>query len=90
MECHLRQLGLYPPNLDHCRSEVDQLSRVLVRLEGFKVDVNGKELPISVAAGWKAYESGNQILDLIEEADRKLYLNKKIVKKQGQDVLTSA
>jgi diguanylate cyclase (GGDEF)-like protein len=69
--------------------EVDQLSRVLVRLEGFKVDVNGKELPISVAAGWKAYESGNQILDLIEEADRKLYLNKKIVKKQKQDVLTS-
>ena len=34
--------------------EVEQLSRVLVRLEGFEVQVNGKTLPISVAAGWKA------------------------------------
>ena len=36
--------------------EVEQLSRVLVRLEGFEVQVNGKTLPISVAAGWKRYE----------------------------------
>jgi hypothetical protein len=36
--------------------EVEQLSRALVRLEGFAVQVNGKTLPISVAAGWKRYE----------------------------------
>jgi diguanylate cyclase (GGDEF)-like protein len=69
--------------------EVDQLSRVLVRLEGFKVDVNGKELPVSLAAGWKAYEPGNQMADLIEGADRKLYFNKGLAKKHEQNVLTS-
>jgi diguanylate cyclase (GGDEF)-like protein len=68
--------------------EVDQLSRVLVRLEGFKVDVNGKELLVSLAAGWKAYEPGNQMADLIEGADRKLYLHKGLVKHE-QNVLTS-
>ena len=33
--------------------EVEKLSRALVRLEVFEVPVNGKKLPVSVAAGWK-------------------------------------
>jgi GGDEF domain-containing protein len=32
--------------------EAEQLSRVLLRLEGFEVQVNGKTLPVSLAAGW--------------------------------------
>ena len=62
--------------------EVEQLSRVLLRLEGFEVQVNGKTLPVSVAAGWKAYEPGDRVEELIEAADRRLYYNKEIVKKR--------
>jgi diguanylate cyclase (GGDEF)-like protein len=69
--------------------EVDQLSRVLLRLDGFKVEVRGKELPVSLALGWKAYAPGDQMTELIEAADRNLYLNKRLVKKQ-EPVLTNA
>ena len=62
--------------------EVEQLSRVLVRLEGFEVQVNGKTLPVSVAAGWKAHEPGDRVEELIEAADRRLYYNMEIVKKR--------
>jgi len=62
--------------------EVEQLSRVLVRLEGFEVQVQGKTLPVSVAAGWKAHEPGDRVEELIEAADRRLYYNKEIVKKR--------
>ena len=70
--------------------EVEQLSRVLVRLEGFEVKVNGKTLPISVAAGWKAYEPGDRLEELIEAADRRLYYNKEIVKKREPAVVAKA
>ncbi len=69
--------------------EVDQLPHVLVRLEGFNVDVHGRELPVSLAIGWKAYRPGDQLADLIEGADRMLYLNKGSVKKQEHPALTS-
>lgn len=69
--------------------EVDQLSRVLLRLDGFKVEVRGKELPVSLALGWKAYAPGDQMTELVEGADRNLYLNKRLVKKQ-EPVLTNA
>jgi hypothetical protein len=58
--------------------EVEQLSRVLVRLDGFEVQVYGKNLPVSVAAGWKAYEPGDRVEELIEAADRRLYDNKEM------------
>ncbi len=67
--------------------EVEQLSRVLVRLEGFEVPVNGRKLAVSVAAGWKAYEPGDRIEELIEAADRRLYYNKEIVKKREPMIL---
>jgi diguanylate cyclase (GGDEF)-like protein len=70
--------------------EVEQLSRVLVRLEGFEVQLNGKCLPISVAAGWKAYEPGDRVEHLIEAADRRLHYNKEIVKKREPAVLSKA
>jgi PleD family two-component response regulator len=62
--------------------EVEQLSRVLVRLEGFEVQVQGKTLPVSVGTGRKAYEPGDRAEELIEAADRRLYDNKEIVKKR--------
>jgi diguanylate cyclase (GGDEF)-like protein len=67
--------------------EIEQLSRVLVRLEGFEVPLNGKKMKVSVAAGWKAYEPGDRMEELIEGADRRLYYNKEIVKKREPMIL---
>lgn len=60
--------------------ELDQLSRVLMRLDGFTVDIAGKTFPVSFAVGWKAYEPGDRIDELLEVADRNLYANKARVK----------
>jgi diguanylate cyclase (GGDEF)-like protein len=56
--------------------QMSQLSIVLARVEGFSVRVAGKDLPVSFSAGWRAYQHGDRIADLIEGADRKLYANK--------------
>lgn len=56
--------------------EVDQLSLVLNRLEGFGVDVNGKRMPVSFSVGSKAYELGDTFEGLIAAADQNLYSNK--------------
>lgn len=70
--------------------EEEQLSRVLVRLEGFSISLHGKEIPIAIATGWKAYEPGDRFEDLIEGADRRLYYNKEITKKRPPTVLIPA
>jgi hypothetical protein len=44
--------------------------------------VNGKTLPVSVAAGWKAYEPEDREEELIEAADRRLCYNKEVAKKR--------
>jgi diguanylate cyclase (GGDEF)-like protein len=62
--------------------EPAQLPTILARLEGFIVEVQGRELPVSLALGWKSYQAGDQMSDLIESADRMLYLNKETTKKQ--------
>lgn len=59
---------------------LSQLQRVLVRLEPFEVEAQGKRLPITFAAGWREYEYGDSATDLLKEADRQLYLNKAAVK----------
>jgi diguanylate cyclase (GGDEF)-like protein len=69
--------------------EVEQLSRVLVRLEGFEVQLDERKLSISLAAGWKAYEPGDLVEELIEAADRRLYYNKEIVKRREPIILAS-
>lgn len=56
--------------------EPDQLPTILARLEGFSAEVHGRELPVSLAIGWKCYQAGDQVPDLIEAADRMLYANK--------------
>jgi hypothetical protein len=63
-----------------CR--IAQLSHVLIRLDGLKVDFRGKELAISFAVGWRAYQRGDQVIDLIDGADQHLYANKHSLKSQ--------
>jgi diguanylate cyclase (GGDEF)-like protein len=61
--------------------EPAQLPTILSRLEDFEVVVQGRELPVSLAIGWKSFEHGDQLADLIESADRMLYSNKGATKK---------
>ncbi len=60
--------------------EVEQLSVVLKRLEGFAVEVHGKTLPVSFSLGWKAFEPGDTLEGLIEKADQDLYSRKAAAK----------
>jgi diguanylate cyclase (GGDEF)-like protein len=62
--------------------EPAQLPTILTRLEGFSVEVHGRELPVMMAVGWKSYQTGDQMSDLVERADRMLYVNKSATKKQ--------
>lgn len=62
--------------------EPAQIPAILARLQDFSVEVQGRELPISLAIGWKAYKSGDKVEDLIEGADRMLYLDKASARKQ--------
>ena len=59
-----------------------QLPNILARLDGFSVEVQGRELPIQLAVGWRGYEPGDQMADLVESADRMLYAKKNAIKKQ--------
>ena len=71
--------------------EPAQLPTILARLEGFTVEVHGRELPVSLAIGWKSYQAGDRDSDLIEGADRMLYLNKGQAKSQsGQETASTA
>ena len=57
-----------------------QLPSILSRLEGFELIVQGRELPVSLAIGWKSYQPGDQVSDIIERADRMLYVNTSAIK----------
>jgi len=61
--------------------EPAQLPSILGRLDGFSIEAHGRELPVAHAVGWKSYEPGDQMSELIEAADRMLYLNKGAAKK---------
>ncbi len=56
--------------------EVEQLSLVLGRLDGFGVQVRGNRMPVSFSVGWRAYRTGDTFEELIAAADQNLYSNK--------------
>jgi diguanylate cyclase (GGDEF)-like protein len=68
--------------------EVQQLSVVMARLDGFSVEANGKALPVSFSVGWKAYQPGDGLEELIEKADRDLYTHKAAAKAPKEPVPT--
>jgi len=70
--------------------EPAQIPAILARLQDFSVEVQGRELPISLAIGWKAYKSGDKVEDLIESADRMLYLDKASRKQPDQETASMA
>jgi diguanylate cyclase (GGDEF)-like protein len=66
--------------------ELAQLPTILCRLEDFEVVVQGRELPVSLAIGWRSFQPGDQMSDLIERADRMLYTNKVATKNCDPDL----
>jgi len=56
--------------------EVEQLSVVLNRMQGFGVEVKGKKMPVGFSVGSKAYAPGDSFETLIAAADQNLYSNK--------------
>lgn len=53
-----------------------QLPSVLRRMESIAVDIKGQRNLVGFSAGWQQYEEGQTAQDLIDAADRALYLNK--------------
>jgi diguanylate cyclase (GGDEF)-like protein len=65
---------------------ISQLQRVLVRLKPFEIEIRGTSLPVTFAIGWKEYTAGDNAADLLNGADRQLYLNKLAMKQTRQPV----
>jgi diguanylate cyclase (GGDEF)-like protein len=61
--------------------EPPQLPTILARLDGFSIEAQGRELPVAHAVGWKSFQRGENMTELIERADRMLYVNKGASKK---------
>jgi diguanylate cyclase (GGDEF)-like protein len=68
--------------------QVGQLPVVLGRLDGFAVEVQEKALPVSFSVGWKAYERGDRIEEIIEDVDKNLYSHKAAGKAVHEPVTT--
>jgi diguanylate cyclase (GGDEF)-like protein len=61
--------------LPECKPE--NVGRVLKRLEGIRLDIDQRNLPIALSAGWAELLSGESSQDLLARADANLYANKR-------------
>jgi diguanylate cyclase (GGDEF)-like protein len=61
--------------LPECKPE--NVQHVLKRLEGIRVEVEGRSLPIALSAGWAELLSGESAKELLARADAALYANKR-------------
>jgi diguanylate cyclase (GGDEF)-like protein len=61
--------------LPECKPE--NVQHVLKRLDGIRVDIEGRSLPIALSAGWAELLSGESGKDLLARADAALYANKR-------------
>ena len=61
--------------LPECKPE--NVQHVLKRLEGIRVEIEGRTLPIALSAGWAELLSGEVAKELLARADAALYANKR-------------
>jgi diguanylate cyclase (GGDEF)-like protein len=61
--------------LPECKPE--NVQHVLKRLEGIRVEIEGRGLPIALSAGWAELLSGESARELLARADAALYANKR-------------
>src|ERR1700678_3824308 len=67
--------------LPECRSE--EVHRVLDRVRGLEVQVEGAKLRPTFSSGWTDYKSDETQTQFIERADKALYVNKKSDRSNG-------
>jgi diguanylate cyclase (GGDEF)-like protein len=53
-----------------------QVRTLLQRMNDIEADINGQKIAITFAVGWAECQKGQQPQDLLDEADRALYLHK--------------
>jgi diguanylate cyclase (GGDEF)-like protein len=61
--------------LPECKPE--NVQHVLKRLEGIRVEIDGRTLPIALSAGWAELLAGESAKDLLARADAELYTKKR-------------
>jgi len=61
--------------LPECKPE--NVQHVLKRLEGIRVEIEGRTLHLALSAGWAELRSGETAKDLLARADTALYANKR-------------
>lgn len=64
--------------LPECRSE--EVSHVLGRVEGLRVEYGGQEILCRFSRGWVDFKPGETAQQFLERADRVLYANKRVGK----------
>ncbi len=67
--------------LPECRSE--EVHRVLDRVRGLEIQVEGAKLRPTFSCGWTDYQNGETQQEFIERADKALYVNKRSDKRAG-------
>jgi diguanylate cyclase (GGDEF)-like protein len=68
--------------LPECHS--DLVPRVLARLSGLEVEIEGKDVPVVFSAGWAGYQPGERPDQVLARADTALYGNKRTGKVELQ------
>lgn len=68
--------------------DATQVHLLLARMAGIEGQINGRGIPVTFAVGWSDYRKGQRPQDLLDEADRALYLHKQTGKLQATSAVT--
>jgi len=63
--------------------DATQVHLLLERMENIETDINGKKIAITYSVGWADWKKGQRPQDLLDEADKALYLHKQSRKRQA-------
>lgn len=65
--------------------DATQVHLLLERMENISAEISGRNICITYAVGWADCKKGQRPQDLLDEADRALYLHKQSGKRQASD-----
>ena len=58
-------------------SSLERMPHMVARLDGLEVDFDGEKIPITFAAGWAGYHSGERADQLLERVEQELLADKR-------------
>jgi PleD family two-component response regulator len=64
--------------------DAGQVPLLLARMEQIEAEINGKRIPVTFAVGWADCQKGQRPQELLDEADKALYMHKKTGKTQDR------